>query len=201
MNPQTISRGWLAFAFLAWTLLVGIAGWQTGREQEQDRAAAAAAKLKADQAEQLAQAVASARRQFEAEAERGNRLEAALLASQRQFAEEKRQLQRRIADVTTLYRPAAGEGLRPLPRCIFTAGFLRQYNAALGLPGADPAAGTGGAEGTAPASGAADAGLLESGLHQADILGHIADYGERCRGLEAQVNGLIDYVEGAGGSE
>lgn len=29
-----------------------------------------------------------------------------------------------------------------------------------------------------------------------DILAHIRDYGARCRELEAQLNGLIDWAEG-----
>ena len=52
MLDTSIARPWLALAFLVWTLLAAIAGWQTGREQEQDRCTAQVATLKADQATQ-----------------------------------------------------------------------------------------------------------------------------------------------------
>ena len=69
---------------------------------------------------------------------------------------------------------------------------MREYNAAIGLPA--PAAGTTapGFGGTAETAEASDAWLRDSGLTQADILAHVADYGERCRNLESQVNRLLD---------
>ncbi len=71
-------------------------------------------------------------------------------------------------------------------------GFVREYNAAIGLPAAGTGAATAGAGGTPEAAQAPDAWLRDSGLSQADILAHVADYGERCRNLEAQVNRLLD---------
>jgi len=80
---------------------------------------------------------------------------------------------------------------------VFTAGFVREYNAAIGagdVPGAAPAS-TADAAGQAsqPTTGA-DAWLRESGLSQADILAHAGDYGQYCRDLGSQVNGLQDFV-------
>ena len=60
MLDTSIARPWLAVAFLVWTLLAAIAGWQTGREQEQDRCTAQVATLKADQATQERQAAQAA---------------------------------------------------------------------------------------------------------------------------------------------
>lgn len=133
---------------------------------------------------------------FQAEVTRVASADRALAAEAKRLADVTDDLKRRIPDVTSNYRPSPTGSPRALPRCVFTAGFLRDYNAALGtVPGpATPAAGVSGNSSSADA--AAGAGLLDSGITQADILAHVADYGERCQGLERQVNGLLDLYDG-----
>ncbi|MNT91688.1 hypothetical protein D3C72_2328300 [compost metagenome] len=78
---------------------------------------------------------------------------------------------------------------------MFTAGWLRDYNAALGVPA--PRSGTADAaseKAAWPAPGT-DAELLESGVTPADILAHAQDYGEWARTNLAQLNELLDLRE------
>ena len=74
---------------------------------------------------------------------------------------------------------------------------MREYNTAIGLPTADTGTAAAGTGGTSEASEAPYTWLRDSGLSQADILAHVADYGERCRNLEAQVNRLLDRSQEA----
>lgn len=173
-------------------LLAGAAGYALGHRVATADGDAALAKLRKDNAEAAAKAADDARLRLVAEVERNNRLAQALADEKAAHAQEKQSLLRRIANVTTVYVPAPGLAPQPLPRAVFTAGFVREYNAAIGLPAAGTGAAAAGAGGTPEAAQAPDAWLRDSGLSQADILAHIADYGERCRNLEAQVNRLLD---------
>ena len=173
-------------------LVAGGGGYALGHRLAKADGDAALAKLQRAHAEATAKAADEARLRLVAEVERNNRLAQALADEKATHAQEKQSLLRRIANVTTVYVPAAGLAPRPLPRTVFTAGFMREYNAAIGLPA--PATGTAapGLGGTAETAEASDAWLRDSGLTQADILAHVADYGERCRNLESQVNRLLD---------
>lgn len=127
---------------------------------------------------------------------RANQAEAKLLEQQGQIADYQQQLQERIPHVTTRYLPAPAAAPVAIPRCVFTAGWLRDYNAALGVPGAET--GTVAAS-SAQAPGAAsgvDTELLESGVTPADILAHAITYGKWARGNLAQLNALLDLQEG-----
>lgn len=129
---------------------------------------------------------------------RANETEAALDAVQANLERERQQHKDAIAHATQTYKPTPTAAPVAVPRCVFTAAWLRQYNAALGaghLP-----AGTGGATAASAAqtSGTAadaDAGLLESGVSPADILAHAIDYGRWARGNAAQLNALLDLNE------
>ena len=184
----------LALAVVA-ALAAGITGYSLGHDTAQAAGEATLAKLQRDHATAVANATEAARQRLVAEVNRNNHLAQQLATEKASHAQEKQTLLRRIANVTTVYVPASGLGAVPLPRSIFTVGFVREYNAALGLPPANegtPAAGPGA---TSITPYALDAGLRESGLTQADILAHIADYGERCRNIESQVNRLLDRDE------
>jgi hypothetical protein len=87
-----------------------------------------------------------------------------------------------------------------LPECIFTNGFVGLYNESIwpiNLPTIDIAAGTDGKTGAAAPVGAHGIASAKapSGIRQRDILHHINAYGERCLTIEAQLNGLIDYLQ------
>ena len=173
-------------------LVAGGAGYALGHRVAKADGDAALSTLQKDYAEAAAKAADDARLRLVAEVKLNNRLAQELADEKAAHAQEKQSLLRRIANVTTVYVPAPGLAPRPLPRAVFTAGFVREYNAAIGLPAAGTGAATAGAGGTPEAAQAPDAWLRDSGLSQADILAHVADYGERCRNLEAQVNRLLD---------
>ena len=173
-------------------LVAGGAGYALGHRVAKADGDAALATLRQDNADAAAKAADDARLRLIAEVERNNRLAQALADEKAAHAQEKQSLLRRIANVTTVYVPAPGLAPQPLPRAVFTAGFVREYNTAIGLPAAGTGAAAAGVGGTAEAAQAPDAWLRDSGLSQADILAHIADYGERCRNVEAQVNRLLD---------
>ena len=128
-------------------LVAGGGGYALGHRLAKADGDAALAKLQRAHAEATAKAADEARLRLVAEVERNNRLAQALADEKATHAQEKQSLLRRIANVTTVYVPAAGLAPRPLPRTVFTAGFMREYNAAIGLPTAETgttAAGTGG---------------------------------------------------------
>jgi hypothetical protein len=153
------------------------------------------ADLSRQYAEQLAKAEAANRARLEQEVARGNRAEASLIDQQKRFAREADDLRRRIKHATTRYIPKGQTVPVAVPACVFTVDWLRQYNAAIGFPGIPPGTAPAGAEAASGTGGAADAGLRESGLNQGDILAHITHYGRRCRGLEGQLNELINVCD------
>ncbi|WP_404991344.1 hypothetical protein [Cupriavidus pauculus] len=132
------------------------------------------------------------------ETARGNRLSAQLDQAHDRIDFLSHQLQSKVDHVSTVYRPAPGAPTQPLPQCVFTRGWLRSYNAAIGVDVSIAG------EGTGPSAQAADAGgtvageddLLPAGIDQRDILSHHIDYAARARKLEEALNRLIDYEEG-----
>lgn len=151
--------------------------------------------LRATHAEQAVAAEKENRLQLLQQVARANEAEALLFATFDQHAEEKRLLQERIPHVTTQYIPTSGAVAKPIPRCVFTAGWLRDFNTALGVPA--PGAGI---TATQPAQApwttpGTDTELLESGVTPADILAYAQDYGQWVRNNLAQLNGLLDLQE------
>ena len=127
---------------------------------------------------------------------RANAAEAQLLADQQANSGDPHGIEERIPYVVTQYRPAPAAAPEPIPHCVFTVGWLRDYNTALGVPGAavGPVTGLGG---TTPwAAARTDAELLESGVSPADILAHARDYGRWARNLASQVTALLNTKEG-----
>jgi hypothetical protein len=155
----------------------------------------ALANLKSQQADKAATAANESRVLVLQQVTRANEAESLLYATIDQFAEEKRQLQERIPHVSTQYIPAPGAAAKPVPRCVFTAGWVRDFNAALGVPAPRPGAATSAAEKAAWPTPGSDAELLESGVTPADILAHAQDYGLWARANVAQLNGLLDLRE------
>lgn len=126
---------------------------------------------------------------------RANETEALLMATLDRFTTEAKQIEERIPHVTTVYRPAPAAEPVAIPHCVFTAGWLRDYNLALGVPA--PGTGTAAthaAQAAWPPPGA-DTELLESGVTPADILAHAKDYGRWASALHAQLNALLDLQE------
>lgn len=148
-------------------------------------------RLRRNHADGARQAAESSRLQLLQQVTRANQAEALLLADQQRQAADQQGVEERIPHVITVYRPAPAATPEPIPHCVFTIGWLRDYNTALGVPGAasGPLAGpTGPATWAAPGT---DAELLESGVTPADILAHATDYGRWARGLASQVTSLL----------
>ena len=177
-------------------LIAGGAGFSLGHRSAKADGDAALAKLQRDHAEARAAAADEVRLHLLDEIKLNNRLAQALADEKANHAKEKQSLLWRIGNVTTVYIPGPGLSPQPLPRAVFTAGFVREYNAAIGLPAAGTGAASAGTVGATETGQTPDAWLRDAGLGQADILAHIADYGERCRNLEAQVNRLLDRTSG-----
>ncbi len=121
---------------------------------------------------------------------------AELVQLRQQLATTQTELARKVAHVTTTYRPAPDAPAVAIPEPVFTWGFVRVWNAATGacaVPEADAAGRDDASASACQAPGADPAGdLAPSGLSEADILHGVNDYATRCRGIEAQLGTLID---------
>lgn len=137
---------------------------------------------------------AAARQQYQAQTRRVNDLAALVLEQQKTIDQQAEAAKRRVSRVTTVYKTSPAAEPTAIPHCVFTRGWLREYNAALGysaVPG-DPAATTSGQPETeATQAGAADSELLESGISPADILMHTIEFGGYCSALEAQFDAVV----------
>jgi hypothetical protein len=152
--------------------------------------------LKNRHAEQQLSAERDAHLGFLQQISRAQQSEELMFEYMARHAEQAKTRQERIPHVTTRYLPASSQTAQPVPHCVFTVGWLRDFNAALGVP-----SGLTGAADTEPAetpNGAtrADAELLESGVTPADILAHAQDYGLWVRRLVGQLNAVLDLRSG-----
>lgn len=190
--PQQVLLGLLACLLCA--CAAGSIGYGFGARHAEALGNARLDRLKVEHAEQARQVAIDSRAQLLQQVERANQAEALLLSQQAGHDQDHQQLQERIPHVTTVYRPAPAAAPVVIPRCVFTAGWVRDFNLALGA--GLPAAGTGtAAPGTAQAAWptpGADAELLESGVTPADILDHAQDYGRWARNNLTQLNALLD---------
>jgi hypothetical protein len=201
MMPRTFSATWLqaALAALALASVMALAGsvlgYRIGHQGAADAGEAKLQALKAEHAKTDAAATAERLQQERAMVRFANQAGAQLLAERSLHDQEVQQLKGRIARVTNQYRPAPDAPLQPAPRCVFTNGFVGVWNAAIGAGtgvGELPSSvAPGGTDGSASADEA-----LDSGVRPADVLAHHADYGQRCRGIESQLNRLLDVIEG-----
>lgn len=172
------------------TLAAGTGGFFLGHRSAQAKGEAALADLKRDHALQLAEAAGQALYKERERTATANLLGFQLLQERALHAEETDQLKRRIARVTSQYRPAPDAPLQPAPQCVFTRGFVGVYNSAIG---AAPVSATDPAAGAADAADPAEA--LDSGVQQADVLEHVTDYGQRCRDIESHLNRVLDWLQ------
>ncbi|HFK4062747.1 TPA: hypothetical protein ACG1UU_000099 [Kluyvera ascorbata] len=132
----------------------------------------------------------------------GHRSEADYLQQVAQLESQNEQLKEKIDDVTQRWIDEKGKS-HPI-ECVFTRGFVRQYNAALGYADASVDTSHAGSATTAVAGvGTAprppetpDAGLRDSGVSQRDVLANIIDNAKQCRVWRSQINNLLDEREG-----
>ncbi|HAL9588537.1 TPA: hypothetical protein IRB04_004828 [Escherichia coli] len=201
----------IMLAILLNTFLLAIwwLGYSTGHDRASADGQAALSRLQADfdgyRAEQARREVAALRawsERYQEQVAAGQRAEAGYLEQIAQLEDQNKQLQGQINDVTQRWIDEKGKS-HPI-ECVFTRGFVRQYNAALGYDNASfdtghsdsvAAAGTG----TGAATGqpeTADARLRNSGVSQLDVLANIIDNAGQCRRWRNQINALLDEREG-----
>lgn len=156
----------------------------------QQRKYAEAEARRAQQA--AADAKASAKREAE-QAARADRLAADLAEQKRQYRNTTDRLSGEIARVNDLYRDALDAPPKPVPACVLTRGWVRIYDEATGarMPAAAGPAGA-----AAPATAGDPAEQLPSGVDQRAVLAHHVRYAEQCQGTAAQLDALINVLEG-----
>lgn len=149
-------------------------------------------------AEQAAQRLQALQQRFTHQVKVAHQAEQDYLNRIAQLRDKTQHLTRRIDDVTQHLRDEKGQP--HAMSCVFTRGFVQHYNAALGqsdVDGSVPAAAAGGT-GNAPRSAeTTDERRRPSAVTQRDILANITDNGQQCQVWRAQVNGLLDYIEGS----
>jgi hypothetical protein len=190
--PEPLLLG--ATACLVCACAAGSIGYGFGVRHAEAQGNARLERLTAEHTEQARAVAVASRVQLLQQVERANQAEAWLLGQQAAHDKDQQQLQERIPHVTTRYRPAPAAAPVVIPRCVFTAGWVRDFNLALGagLPAVGiGAAATGPAQTAWPAPGT-DAELLESGVTPADILAYAQDYGRWARDNLAQIDALLN---------
>ena len=127
---------------------------------------------------------------------RNDKLAADLSDLQRTNRKTTDRLTGEIARVNDLYVKALDAEPEPLPACVFTAGWVRVYDEGTGAiaAGMPTATDTGRAAAQSAESRAAE--QLDSGISQRDVLEHHTRYAEQCRNTAAQLDLLIDTVQG-----
>lgn len=148
------------------------------------------ANLKSQHAEQRAAAAKDSLEQLQVQISRANQVDQELQQTKQRLTDAQQKLQERIPDVTTVYLPGPAATPTAIPRCVFTAGWVRDFNLALGgspVRASTASANTAVPDGAAwPTPGAAEE-LLESGVTPADILAFAQDYGRWALGIRAQL--------------
>ncbi|EIK4908790.1 hypothetical protein LJ798_000229 [Salmonella enterica] len=156
---------------------------------------------KRESAEQQNEALMTIIGRYNAQVAAAHQADADFQAKKQQLERENANLKKQITDVTRQWVDEKGKS-HPI-ECVFTRGFVQQYNAALGVTDAHNA---GHHESTAAASASAGTTtgttdtavtrLRDSGVSQADILANVTDNARQCRVWREQLNGVLDYTEG-----
>lgn len=142
-------------------------------------------------------------RELRAEQMRGDAMALRLLASTAERDQLTEKLKKRVSRVSTLYVPKPGAAPVALPDRPFTIGWVRDYNAALGLRMPPTSEAAGGAARTAAGlyspdtvDGIDPADLARSPVSQGDVLAAHIGNAAVCRRIEAQLNAILDIDEG-----
>ncbi|EBH2658032.1 hypothetical protein FKF99_15020 [Salmonella enterica] len=154
-----------------------------------------------ESAEQQNEALRTVVARYNARVAAAHKADADFQAKKQQLERENADLKKQIADVTRRWVDESGKS-HPV-KCVFTRGFVQQYNAALGVTATDspghPGTAAAAASGTGKTPRATDtalARLRDSGVSQADVLANVTDNARQCRVWREQVNSLLDYIKG-----
>ncbi|EAS0615023.1 hypothetical protein CDW99_004848 [Salmonella enterica subsp. enterica serovar Ealing] len=188
--------------------LVWVKGYDSGHLDAQRDGDKALAQLQSqfdtyrrESAEQQNEALQAVVARYNAQVAAAHKVDKDFQAKKQQLERENADLKKQIADVTRRWVDESGK-THPV-KCVFTRGFVQQYNAALGItatgspghPGTAAAAASGTGK-TPRATDTALARLRDSGVSQADVLANVTDNARQCRVWREQVNSLLDYTEG-----
>lgn len=171
--------------FTAWAILCVVvalvvsfgAGYHNGWSKRGDREAA----LRLEERERLDAAVVEERR-------RANAIAADLEAEKRNIKTITIEVIKEVPRVTKVYVEKPGEAPKPIPDAVYTHGFVRLWDKALGS-GVPRAAGE-------FDSAAGESDIARADVTSADILENHAINAEKYASCRAQLNSLIDFVEG-----
>lgn len=192
MFDKLKNEGLFAVVLLLGLALGGYFAWLEGHKHGYEKAQGECLRLQKRQAEASQRALQDEMNRYQQQLIHIRQNEEAYLTRAEELTARNAALQRRIDDVTQQYVDEKGK-THPVA-CVFTRGFVQQYNAALGVSAPDAAAATRDAGKTAAAATSADARLRASGISQRDILANLADNGQHCQRLAAQVQGLQAYI-------
>lgn len=195
------AAAWVLLAVVLLAAAVGAMGWIYGYRHADALGQAALAQLRTDHAIERAESIKRAANRYQTQVEQGNRLAQRVIGLMVDVEQAKQLRNRRSNDVSALYQPEPGADLITSPRCVLTRGWVRDYNAAFGLPGAESATDTGTADPASPATTSPTTGLLaddfeDSGVSLVDIRRHTEDVASWCRTGMAQRDALIEYLTG-----
>lgn len=135
-------------------------------------------------------------KQLQEEQARNDQLASDLAELQRTLRKTTDRLTGEIDRVNDLYRDALDAQPKPLPACVFTAGWVRVYDEATGAIAAGMPSAADTSRAAAQVAEGRAAEQLNSGISQRDVLAHHIRYAEQCRSTTAQLDALIDAVEG-----
>lgn len=207
---SAFSSAWFKVPFVAGLLMIALWAFLTALHDAHDTGYALAeakgqaaleqlrtehANAEAARALQAAADAKAAATALREQTQRADQVAARLADQQRQYRQNTDHLTGEIARVNDLYRAALDAPPVPLPDCRFTRGFVRVWDEATGaaVP-ATSAAHSGGAAATPADAGAVD--QLDAGIGRPDLLRHHIHYAEQCRATAAQLDALIDVLEG-----
>lgn len=173
-------------------------GHSSGYGEAKAKGDAAIAQLRGEYDKTYAKAVNTAATKLIAEIKRGNALASELATTQQQLADVQNLLQKKVSYVTTVYKTSPAATPQPIPRAVFTRGYVRLLNTAFG---ADRTAcvsstSTSSNDAVTEATASVETGLcgddlLDSGISQADLLSWAIDTGTQCQQERAQLIQLI----------
>lgn len=175
-------------------------GWRDG-EQQMAQLQSQFDTYRREDAVKQTEALMDIVRRYNAQVAAARQADEDFQAKKQQLERENAALKKQIADVTRQWVDEKGKS-HPI-ECVFTRGFVQQYNAALGVTGEhnaghheSTAAAAASAGTTTGATDTAVTRLRDSGVSQADILANVTDNARQCRVWREQLNGVLDYTEG-----
>lgn len=192
MFDKAKTVGMATVVLLLAVALGGYFAWLEGHKVGYEKAQSECLRLQKRQAEASQRALQDEMNRNQQQLIHIRQNEEVYLARTEELTARNAALQRRIDDVTQQYVDEKGK-THPVA-CVFTRGFVQQYNAALGVSAPDVTAVARNAGTTAAAAASADARLRASSVRQRDILANLADNGQRCQQLALQVQGLQNYI-------